>query len=66
MAEPTPLGSVPAPALTSRWRGALAGLASLALVLEVALGLRVLAADAVEIYVRRGEPGSVVRVSRHR
>ena len=31
-------------------------LASLALVLEIALALRVVAADAVEWYVRRSEP----------
>ncbi|MFI5459551.1 MAG: ArnT family glycosyltransferase [Isosphaerales bacterium] len=56
MAEPTPPDPVPPPPRVRGWRDALAGLASLALVLAVALGLRVLAADLVELYVRRGGP----------
>ena len=36
------------------WRRALVGSASLALVLEIALGLRLLTADAVDLYVHRG------------
>ena len=54
MAEPTPPHSVAAPARAWRWRRVLLGLASLALILEVALGLRILAADAVDLYVHRG------------
>lgn len=54
MAEPFPVDSVPEPVRAGRARGAVARLASLVLVLEVALGLRVIAADAVERYVRRG------------
>jgi 4-amino-4-deoxy-L-arabinose transferase-like glycosyltransferase len=54
MAEPTPPHSVAAGACASRWRRALAGSASLALILEIALGLRILAADAVDLYVHRG------------
>ena len=52
MAEPIPVDSVQGPVRAGRWKRAVARLASLALVLEVALGLRVLAADAVEWYVR--------------
>ena len=37
-----------------RWRRALAGLASLALILQVALALRVVAADLLDLYVHRG------------
>ena len=54
MAEPTPPHSVAVPARAVRWRHVLAGSASLALILEVALGLRILAADAVDRYVHRG------------
>jgi Dolichyl-phosphate-mannose-protein mannosyltransferase len=52
MAEPFPLDSVQGRDRAGRWKRAVARFASLALVLEVALGLRVLAADAVEWYVR--------------
>jgi 4-amino-4-deoxy-L-arabinose transferase-like glycosyltransferase len=54
MAEPTPPHSVAAPARAQWWRRALLGSASLALILEIALGLRLLAADAVDLYVHRG------------
>jgi hypothetical protein len=54
MAERMPVDSVQGPALAGRRNRVVGRLASLALVLEVALGLRVLAADAVEWYVRRG------------
>jgi 4-amino-4-deoxy-L-arabinose transferase-like glycosyltransferase len=54
MAEPIPVESVQGPACAGRGNRAVARLASLALVLEAALGLRVLAADAVEWYVRLG------------
>jgi 4-amino-4-deoxy-L-arabinose transferase-like glycosyltransferase len=54
MAEPTPPHSVAAPPRAGTWRRTLAGLASLALVLQVALWLRVLAADSVDLYVHRG------------
>ena len=54
MAEPTPPHSVAAPARAGRWHRAFEGLASLTLVLQVALGLRVVAADAVDLYVHRG------------
>jgi 4-amino-4-deoxy-L-arabinose transferase-like glycosyltransferase len=54
MAEPPPPHPVARPARAGRWYRALAGLASLALILEVALGLRVVAADAVDLYVHRG------------
>ncbi len=54
MAEPTPPHSVAAPARAGKWHRTLNGLASLALVLQVALGLRMLAADAVDLYVHRG------------
>jgi len=54
MAEPSPVDSVPEPVRAGRARRVVARLASLVLVLEVALGLRVIAADAVEWYVRRG------------
>ena len=52
MAEPFPLDSVQRRVRAGRWKRAVARFASLALVLEVALGLRVLTADAVEWYVR--------------
>jgi hypothetical protein len=54
MVEPTPPHSVAMPARAGRWHRALAGLASLALVLQVALGLRIVAAAAVDLYVHRG------------
>jgi 4-amino-4-deoxy-L-arabinose transferase-like glycosyltransferase len=54
MAEPTPPHSVAAPARAGRWHRTLARLASLALVLQVALALRMVAADAVDLYVHRG------------
>jgi hypothetical protein len=54
MAEPTPPHSVAAPARAGRWHRALAGLASLALIVQVALGLRMVTADAVDLYVHRG------------
>jgi 4-amino-4-deoxy-L-arabinose transferase-like glycosyltransferase len=54
MAEPTPPHSIAAPARAHWWRRALLGSASLALILEIALGLRILAADAVDLYVHRG------------
>jgi len=53
MAEPTHPHPVAA-AARAWWRRALVGSASLALILEVALGLRILAADAVDLYVHRG------------
>jgi 4-amino-4-deoxy-L-arabinose transferase-like glycosyltransferase len=57
MAEPiSPDHAVPAPARAGRWKRALGRLASLVLVLEIALALRVVAADAIEWYVRRGDP----------
>jgi 4-amino-4-deoxy-L-arabinose transferase-like glycosyltransferase len=59
MAEPTPPHSVAAPARAGRWHRTLAGLASLALVLQVALGLRMMAADAVDLYVHRGGSAEV-------
>jgi 4-amino-4-deoxy-L-arabinose transferase-like glycosyltransferase len=54
MAEPTPPHSLAAPPRARRWGRAMAGLASLALILQVALGLRIVAADAVDLYVHRG------------
>jgi 4-amino-4-deoxy-L-arabinose transferase-like glycosyltransferase len=54
MAEPTPPHSVAAPPRAGTWRRTLTGLVSLALVLQVALGLRVIAADSVDLYVHRG------------
>jgi 4-amino-4-deoxy-L-arabinose transferase-like glycosyltransferase len=54
MAEPTPPHSVAAPARAVKWRRALTGLATLAVILQVALGLRVLTADVVDLYVHRG------------
>jgi len=58
MAEPIPVDSIQGPVRAGRWKRAVTRLASLALVLEVALALRVIAADAVEWYVewkiRRG------------
>ena len=59
MAEPTPPHSVAAPARAGKWHCTLNGLASLALVLQVALGLRMLAADAVDLYVHRGGPAEL-------
>jgi Dolichyl-phosphate-mannose-protein mannosyltransferase len=55
MAEPilpphSAVESVPA----GKWARAVAGLASLALILEIALGLRIVAADLVDLYVNRG------------
>jgi 4-amino-4-deoxy-L-arabinose transferase-like glycosyltransferase len=54
-----PISPVPdlGPAAPGRGPRVLGRLASLALVLEIALALRVVAADAVEWYVRRGDPG---------
>ena len=54
MAEPTPPHSVAASARAGKWRRALTGLASLALVLQVALALRIIAADVLDLYVHRG------------
>ena len=54
MAEPTPLQSVAAPARAGRWQRAAAGLFSLAVILQVGLGLRIVAADVVDLYVHRG------------
>jgi 4-amino-4-deoxy-L-arabinose transferase-like glycosyltransferase len=54
MAEPTPPDSVCAPARTWTPAALVAALASLALLLEVALGLRVVAANLLDLYVRRG------------
>jgi 4-amino-4-deoxy-L-arabinose transferase-like glycosyltransferase len=54
MAEPTPPHSIARPARAGRWAQRLAGLASLAFVLEVALGLRIVAASAVDLYVHGG------------
>jgi 4-amino-4-deoxy-L-arabinose transferase-like glycosyltransferase len=54
MAEPIPPHSVAVPARAGMWHRAPAGLVSLALVLQVALGLRIVAADAVDLYVHRG------------
>ena len=54
MIEPTPAQSVVGPALRRKWHRSLAGLASLALILQVALALRVAAANAVDLYVHRG------------
>ncbi len=54
MAEPSPPHSVARPARTDAWGRALARTASLALILQVALGLRIVAADAVDLYVHRG------------
>jgi 4-amino-4-deoxy-L-arabinose transferase-like glycosyltransferase len=54
MAEPIAVDSVEVPARAGRMKRAIARLASLVLVLEAALALRVIAADAVEWYVRLG------------
>jgi hypothetical protein len=54
MVEPTPPHSVAMPARAGKWHRTLAGLASLVLILQVALGLRMLTADAVDLYVHRG------------
>ena len=62
MAEPTPPHSVAASARAGKWRRALAGLASLALILQVALGLRVVAADLLDLYVHRGGSRKFVSV----
>ena len=56
MAEPTPPHSVAAPLRAATWHRTLAALASLALVLQVALGLRMIAADSVDLYVHREGP----------
>ncbi len=48
--------AVPTPFHVARWRRLACGLASLALVLEIALGLRIATADAVEWAVRREDP----------
>ncbi len=58
MAEPTPPHSVAAPARAGRWRRALAGLASLALILQVALALRVVAADLARSLCSPGRIGT--------
>ncbi|MGP0070235.1 MAG: ArnT family glycosyltransferase [Isosphaeraceae bacterium] len=56
MAEPiSPDHAVPGPARAGRWWHALGRMASLVLVLEIAMALRVVAADALEWYVRRGD-----------
>jgi hypothetical protein len=57
MAEPISSDPDLGPRARGRWRRALGGFASLALVLEIALALRVMAADAVEWYVRCWGPG---------
>ena len=54
MADSIPPDAVSAPARAGGWSRSLGRLASLALVLEAALALRVAAADAVEWIVRRG------------
>jgi 4-amino-4-deoxy-L-arabinose transferase-like glycosyltransferase len=55
MAEPSlPPYSVAESARAGKWRRALAGLCSLALILQVALGLRIVAADLFDLYVHRG------------
>jgi 4-amino-4-deoxy-L-arabinose transferase-like glycosyltransferase len=54
MAEPIPPHSVAAPACIGRWNRALDQIASPVLILQVALGLRILAADAIDLYVHRG------------
>src|SRR5580693_9118025 len=56
MAESIPPDPVSAPARAGSWSRSLGRLASLVLVLEAALALRVAAADAVEWYARRGGP----------
>ena len=54
MAEPPlPPYSVAESARAGNWRRALAGLGSLALILQVALGLRIVAADLLDLYVHR-------------
>jgi 4-amino-4-deoxy-L-arabinose transferase-like glycosyltransferase len=59
MAEPTGSHSVTASARAGRWRRALTGLASLALVLQVALALRIIAADVIDLYVHQGGSDSL-------
>lgn len=54
MSEPTPSNPVLHPGRLGRWLTRLSRPALLALILEIGLGLRVLAADAVEWYVRLG------------
>jgi hypothetical protein len=54
MAEPTSPQPKRGSAATWRWRPTLAKVASLAFILEIALGLRIVAADAVDLYVHRG------------
>ena len=56
MDEPTPTDSVRASARTPSWSTVFVALASLALLLEVAFGLRVLAANLVDLYVRHEGP----------
>jgi Dolichyl-phosphate-mannose-protein mannosyltransferase len=51
--KPSPPDSPPPQAQRHEWAGALAGLASVAFALEIALGLRVLAAGLVDLFVRR-------------
>ena len=56
MAEPIRPHFVALPARAGRWLRALGGPARLAVILQVALGLRIVAADAVDLYVRSGGP----------
>ena len=48
--------AIPTPLRVGRWRRFSCRLASLSLVLEIALGLRIASADAVEWAVHRGDP----------
>jgi 4-amino-4-deoxy-L-arabinose transferase-like glycosyltransferase len=59
MAEPTPPHFVVAAARAGRWPRVAAGLASLPVILQVALGLRILAADVVDLYVHRAGPDAL-------
>jgi 4-amino-4-deoxy-L-arabinose transferase-like glycosyltransferase len=61
--EPMPVDSVQGPVRDGRWMRFLARFASLAFLLEIALALRVLAADAVEWYVRLGGADSLCLLS---
>src|SRR4051812_30783680 len=54
MSVPSSPVPVSQPSTAGRWAGALGRLASLALVLELALALRVVAANALEWFVHRG------------